>query len=208
MSFAKFVSGQRKKQIHNNINILINDISKQKLPRYLIIKLKNFINKYQLEDTIEDLKKEIINDKYLQCLFSKDILKQNFCENCQYEYIRNHDVNISKLPQTGPESLRIYNNKIIKHNIGCNSSKSIDFEDDYKNYIFAKYIERAGGAQDNQYREVLTTINQCRDMEDYFIFLVDGKYFTTKRKEYLKSMCGPNELICSSEEYIKYINNK
>lgn len=119
--------------------------------------------------------KQSCEEKYLQKEIEKEITKNMFKEK------------LIKL--NGKDSIYFSKNsnedftKEKCHSIG----KSIDFSFGNDIYICAKYTEGQGGAQDNQYFDVLTSINCINNLTTYnskrFAIICDGDYYTSKNKE-------------------------
>ena len=146
----------------------------------------------------EDIEQRIIEgDLITLSIFSKDPSKQNFYEKTAAEYIEQIDgvYDFKNLPNGGKHSLFIVEDKILskieKDNIDRElPSKSVDFKWKFRTeynsfYAYHKYIKENGGAQDNQYADVLYSIIAARKIdsqaEHKVLFICDGEYFTEAR---------------------------
>ena len=131
-------------------------------------------------------------------MFIKNDKKQNSAEECQTNFIKDKYSKLLKeiklLPKSGKGTLFINGGKITGSG---NSTKSIDLEMTYefggktlKFYGTMKHIDGYGGAQDNQFTDLLLTNQEFVKLSDPNIItltLVSGTYFKpVKMKELTK----------------------
>ena len=127
-------------------------------------------------------------------MFVKSDKKQNSAEECQFKFIKDkYDTllkEIKLLPKSGSDSLFITGGKISNTKSGS-SAKSIDIEMTYefnkkklKYYGTLKHIDNHGGAQDNQFNDLLLTnieFSKISDPDITTLTIVSGTYFKTNR---------------------------
>lgn len=133
-------------------------------------------------------------------MFVKSDKKQNSAEECQYKFIKDKYDKILKeiklLPKTGNGSMFIGGGKISSTK-GNSTAKSIDIELVYefkgkslKYYGTLKHIDNQGGAQDNQFNDLLLTNGEFSKVSDPDIItltLVSGTYFKTNKMNELSN---------------------
>ena len=95
------------------------------------------------------VERKILEDDYFAAFFIKDPFKQNFVEHLIEELL-----NIKILPQSGRKSIRFDENGLICSNKRANTTKSADFMIG-DTFITQKYTRGQGGAQDNQFKDVV-----------------------------------------------------
>lgn len=121
-------------------------------------KIKNLIKRNPdllLENIIEDVKN---GNPYAIALLRKDPKKQNVSEKAFFEFTQ-----LEKLPQSGENAIRFGN------------SKSADFKvNDW--FGTQKYIEEAGGAQDNQINDAFLFAEEANKAGKKAIVCIDGDY--------------------------------
>lgn len=86
---------------------------------------------------------------------------------------------------SGPNALYSWNNKIFSiSNNKPKELKSLDFVVNYQNtliYVVNKYTNEEGGAQDNQYKDVIVQLRYLGpNTIDQVWFYLDGKCYTKK----------------------------
>ena len=72
-----------------------------------------------------------------------------------------------------------------------------------------KYInEKSGGAQDNQFNDIITFLKNCENnnLPCNFFAIVDGGYFTESKMNILKKYESKNVFVCSISDLEKVLN--
>lgn len=173
--------------------------------KYILFKIKNISDNFDIPES------EIINiiskstDKKLKELFiavrfSKDPKRQNIYENIFYDYLRENNRDVIKLPLSGPKS--VYLTRIGLSMGGeddPDSTKSLDFYEeigDKEIYYYHKYTESGGGAQANQYNDLKTFLRLaerfCQNHRDnnIFVAVADGPFYDDVKLGYLAQIAG------------------
>ncbi|QGZ97923.1 hypothetical protein GE118_03910 [Mycoplasma sp. NEAQ87857] len=191
----KYYKEKINKMIEQSRDALIKQIEEKGIEKWLDNKIDLYIERNVLplewkEQIIYELKNK--NLFYLS-VFTKDIKKQNIYENILLHFLKDNNIDAIKLPQAGKNALYAYNS-IITNDISDKplELKSLDFEINLNNnkiYLMHKYTEESGGAQDNQFNDV---VNQIRNLDTNLInkvwFCLDGKYYTKQKINELKSL--------------------
>ena len=183
-----------------NFIILRKEVNKN----WVINKIESFIDRYDLKDnySVKDIQEKIMNDDLFAWQFIKEPGRQNISENVVADFI-------SKLPTvsdfknlSSSSNLFLYDGEIS--NTRREGIKSIDFiweTNGRKIYATQKYTNEAGGAQDNQYNDILTfLINTVKNDTNFFIAIVDGNYYTEAKLKELKKFEKENVKVCNSSE--------
>lgn len=140
-------------------------------------------------------KKEILD-------LAKDPLRQNLSEEVQQEVAHLKGISLERLPQSGPNALRLYDGQIYKNsqlNISNKESatKALDFKvinTDKNIYTYNKYNKWVGGSTDDVYKDIVRLISEFNKITDktfHLIIILDGNYWDTKRL--LLSSSHPND---------------
>lgn len=143
--------------------------------------------------TNDVLLSKIKTDSLVRAFFIKDPVKQNLGENTQVDVIRRIVPDFSKGVAVALE------NNTLQFNVsarGVGATKTMDgYSDALKRYYILKYTTRAGGAQDNQFKDVVAFMRQCvgylqasPGAQESFEFVLDGSFYTDKKRNQLKSM--------------------
>jgi len=182
-------------------------------------KIKKWCDKFEFD--FNTIFEKVKNDHYFRAFFAKDAKKQNIYEKILANHISSFPFisNFKKLNSGGKNSLHIDRGVLRKgseypHN---KPAKSIDFYWTIKDkkgeiiefYVFHKYIEESGRAQDNQFKEIRHCIevgrNGSNEINKRIIFICDGDYFTDKKIKELKNLKGNwNFIILKGENLEKY----
>ena len=201
MNFTTFLHNEINLKRQENRNLLF----KKSNIKLLLIKIEKYKIKYSDDRNIDDILQEIHSSPYLQNILSKDPLKQNICEKSQIKYIQNinNGVNLEK-PY---KPIYIHNGEFLNIKTRECSIKSIDAIitiNDKTYYSYLKYINETGGAQDNQYNDCKLFLRECLTFteEHFFMLIVDGPYFSTKKMNELESFQTNNILIKNSDNII------
>lgn len=179
MSFLDILEKEKKELLLMNYKNLIIDCDNK--DNDLLIKIRNYLTKYDLNYDLDEIITKIKEDKLFACFFMKDVSKQNIYEKVQMKYLQNIYKDIKK-------TFNIYfdNGEIIKKKTST-STKSIDFiSEKHHIYFCAKHINDNGGAQDNQYNDILSFVHEYSKIKysEYSLYLViSGEYFNKKIME-------------------------
>jgi len=191
ISIQELIENKIQLKIKENTLKVMEDAKQDIIPVYLDKKIKNESHKkgYSYQDILNLIK---INEMYAS-FFAKDPIKQNLAENIQLEVLQNI-TNVKKLIQHGKKSIRLYDGDIITKSNKV-STKSLDFYDeDNETYYYCKYTKDEGGAQDNQFRDVVIFIQECNKYCEKnnnsvkFIALLNGNYYNEKKINLLNSL--------------------
>lgn len=167
-------------------------------------KFKNFA--YNQGYTIKEVIEKVANDEMFAKTFLKDPQKQSIHEKTAANFIKDnkHVINFKKLPASGANALFLHEGEIIskrEHDRLKLTSKSLDFywevkvdNEVLKFYATHKYTNEGGGAQDHQYNEIISFLNNANQVKKsniFFLAISDGNYYTnpykgTTKLEYLK----------------------
>lgn len=183
----------------NNVKILREEIESY----WVDIKIKNHLkrNPY-LKMSIQDVKDKIIKDDILASFFIKDPSKQNFTENYIANYLSEIDIIENFENLSSSIKLFVHNGEIT--NVRFDGLKSVDYTWEYnglKFYATQKFTKSNGGAQDNQFNDVINFLENCQNNDkDVFFAIVDGSYYTEKKIDILKKYEKNNIIICGFED--------
>jgi hypothetical protein len=144
---------------------------------------------------------------------AKDPLRQNISEEVQEQIAKEKGFGTEKLPQSGKNSLRIYQGKIVKNSELTKkekelASKALDFEytvfskPKSKYFTYNKYNKWVGGSTDDVFNDIRHLIENYKNVEDKSIILViilDGDYWDLNRYK-LQPHQNENLIITSSDE--------
>lgn len=170
MDFESLVSAKEKELIQNNLFHLRTHYETVEYQT----KIKNYAKKYSLNE--EDIVKGIKENDIIASFFCKDPSKQNFTEKLVSEIL-----GVKALPQSGKNCIRFDTKGEIHSFKRVDSSKSADFLINNV-YITQKYTRGAGGAQDNQYNDVVDFLIKGSKQHKCAAIL-DGSFWETKREE-------------------------
>ena len=156
-------------------------------------KVYNFATKFGF--SVEEVNHAIQDNLFLAACFAKDPSKQNFTEKLVAEVL-----GVEKLSPAGENCIRFDENGDIASINKGNVSKSADFYIDNR-YYTQKYTNETGGAQDNQYKDVVDFL--VKGSKKHLVgAIVDGAYWTSGHKAKLIEMFkdNPNVVITSVDE--------
>lgn len=157
------------------------------LPGWMEFKVEKNIRKCGLRrgEILADLARSVLSSANI----AKSAKRQSIAENTQFSYLRKfRGANLVKLPTNGPGSIRLHNAELYKDSYTrpVGATKTFDAVNGNE-YIYMKYINEAGGAQDNQLEDGLNFVTQaCFYTETHnddviFTFILDGKYGNFKK---------------------------
>ena len=187
--FEALVAKRKKQLIQNNLE----DIQKHLQNSNYKKKVYNFCHKFDFN--VDEVNQAIKDNIFLAACFIKDPSKQNFTEKLVAEIL-----GVEKLPPSGQKCIRFNENGDILSDNSGNVSKSADFYID-NCYYTQKYTNEAGGAQDNQYKDVIDFL--VKGSKKHLVgAIVDGIYWTSGHKARLIELFknNPNVIITSVDE--------
>lgn len=200
--FDDYYRKNRNRIQENNYNDLINgsqDNNVKTRAKNLYKDNYNLQKKFTEDAFIEAALNGVHNQEtFAVLIFAKSDKKQDSAEECQAEYIRSNYKNLLKeikiLPKSGNRSLYVGNGKISPTK-GANNTKTLDLEMTYefggkslKFYGTLKHIDNQGGAQKNQFTDLLLTNQEFYKNSDPNIItltIVSGTYFKPIRMKEL-----------------------
>lgn len=169
-------------------------------PKWLEIKIENHIKRTNISlNEAQEIKNAIKagNQPWLS-VFMKDPKKQNVYEQIFIKEVTGAGFNISKLPAVGKQALYVFNDGIIKNINKPLEIKSLDFYIKHPKmdiYVVHKYTNENGGAQDNQYHDVINQLKELGEKTENIVwFCLDGKYYNDQKINDLKAI-RPNSKI-------------
>lgn len=155
------------------------------------LKINNYSEKYNIPQRF--LKHRILRDPIFANQFAKDPAKQSIHQNTAASFIESitYVENFQQLPAGGQNAKYICKDGILYtgNRPSGNTVKSIDFYWIYDNkeyYAAHKYTKDEGGAQDNQWNdlmEFLANAAKSRHPNKYFLAIGDGAYYQKEYKE-------------------------
>ena len=188
-TFETLVAERKKQLIQDNLDDLQEHLQNPDYQK----KVYNFATKFGF--SVDEINHAIQENLFLAACFAKDSSKQNFTEKLVAEVL-----GVEKLSPSGENCIRFdENGDIVSINKG-NVSKSADFYIDNR-YYTQKYTNETGGAQDNQYKDVVDFL--VKGSKKHLVgAIVDGAYWTSGHKAKLIEMFkdNPNVVITSVDE--------
>lgn len=178
------------------------------IPSWLDLKIKKTVERMFLDKKYESIIKEtLMNDDVLLSFLMKDPKRQNIYENIFREELMKEGFDVQKLKASGPAAHYLLNDQIV-HNIKNKPKelKSLDFIIYHNNrsiYFVNKYTNEPGGAQDNQYNDVIIQLKNLGTKTFNSVwFCLDGKYYTSQKIKALKEI-NKNAIILNLDELIQ-----
>lgn len=181
------------------------------------LKIDKYCEKFDIS------KKDVLNkiasgDKITISIFVKDPAKQNFYEKTAANYIKKLDnvYNFKNLANSGKNAIFIFQDTIRKNNFKIDyKTKTVDFmwktyPNNVQYYAYHKYIREKGGAQDNQFNDVLCSIKSTKNpnsnSKHKVLFICDGHYFNKKKlNELREKIQNKNHKVLKIEELKEYL---
>lgn len=203
MNFEELKIKQRKE----NLKILREQINHAWIEKKII----QYLKKHQyLDYTIKEIKQEILNNDIVASFFIKEPTRQNFTEKIIAKEL-SHLPNFINLKNS--DKIYVNEGQIVDYKpIGM---KNIDYFweiNGIKYYATQKYTNGNGGAQDNQFHEIVAFVREANKgktpLNTKFVVIVDGNYYTQSKIQELQSLNANNRVIISSyREVEKYCQN-
>lgn len=168
--FEELVKKKEKQMLQNNLKDLRVNINNDDYQ----LKIRNYCEKFGFSS--QEVKDQIMINDLVASFFIKDPAKQNFTEKLVGEILKT-----TTLPQAGKNCIRFDSNGDICSKKTPDTTKSADF---YINnmYITQKYTRGDGGAQDNQYNDVIDFLRKG-SIKHQVAAIVDGSFWDSKRDE-------------------------
>ena len=193
MKFREQVEEAKKLQRRLNIDEIRNSLDE----RWVKTKINNHVEKFDGLFSYEDIVEQIKSNDIVASMFCKDPSKQNISEKMVEKIL-----GIPKLPVSGANSIRFTPEGKLTGVKSIGVSKSADFLINGI-YFTQKYTAESGGAQDNQYNDVVDFL--VKGSINYKVgAIVDGEYWDKKRdalREHFKD--NPNVVVVSVDDLIK-----
>lgn len=187
-----------------NLDILREEINKP----WVLEKISTHLERNpHLNYTVEQVQQEILTNDILASCFIKEPGRQNVSEKFIGDYLSNI-LFLEDFKILGSSSKvfiidgQITNQRIVGH-------KSVDFTwrcGELTFYATQKYTQSKGGAQDNQFHDVVDFIRQADKLSDkktYVFAIVDGDYYTEYKMEQLRGISQNSHIICCSAEEVE-----
>jgi hypothetical protein len=211
----------------NNIDVCVNLASEilsndslickksRKDVKDLILKIKNYIDRWSLDESLNDILKKISMDRLVASQFAKSAVTQNISEETQLKWLNEvKSLNVEKLPSSGEKAWRFIKGtgKFIQTNkIEDKTSHSCDFKcklPTWNDWIFAKVTTTQGGGQNHQRVEMINILTDMKlfidtnpNSNDRFVLLLDGDNYGGMGIDVFKKYETPRILITNSDEY-------
>lgn len=216
----KYFENKYKKMVFNsnkrNLEKIKTERFKNPLPDHLKNRIEKFVDKFKFNDefTYENVVSLIKNSIVFSAKFIVDAGRQNIFETTAFGFLKEiigeklaHHV--EKLPNSGVRSCYVVNG-VLQHNLPRNQrqgQKSIDFKitlGEVSVYIAHKYTSEDGGAQDNQFNDLLgfiTHANQNKDKNLMYIAIADGPYYRSTRMHSLQENANKNNNVYATDMF-------
>ncbi|MFV9451759.1 hypothetical protein ACNF36_02465 [Mycoplasma sp. 4463] len=186
---------------------LKEEIKENGIPEWLELKIKKVVDRVFLDKKYEDkIRESLLTDDVLLSFLMKDPKRQNIYESVFKDELTKIGVNVQKLNPKGAEALYLLNDEIVHNsNDKPRELKSLDFVIHHNGktiYVVNKYTNECGGAQDNQYNDVIIQLkNLGPNTVDSVWFCLDGQYYTESRIQALKDI-NENAIILDLDKLI------
>ena len=196
MNFTAYVEQEKKKRRLENIEEVRREINSN----WVKEKIENHIRAFDGIMSFEEVKEAILTNVIVASKFCKDPSKQNISEDLASKVL-----GIPKLAAQGKNCIRFNDAGDIVSVKGLNT-KSADFKyNEY--YATQKYTDANGGAQDNQFADVVDFLKRG-SIKHKVAAIVDGPFWD-KHRPYLEKEFSenPNVLITSITEITEKIDS-
>ena len=164
---------------------------------YLEKKVATYRERFGYPET--EIKNKIISDPMFAALFAKDPSRTSIHENTASDWLSRLEMveDFEKLPASGRDSFYVTGDgEIRKMQPERKPSKSLDFRwktRGYTVYASHKYTKQSGGAQDNQFHDVRSLLEnfhkKIADKKTCLLAIVDGKYYSQRKMSDLHRFC-------------------
>mgnify|MGYP004629383833 CR=1 FL=1 len=191
MKFIELVEKRKKEVRKENLKLVREEINNN----WVQEKILSYCERQGDDFSKAEVEKQILDNDIVASFFAKDPSKQNITEKLVEEILK-----IEKLPAVGKNCVRFTQDGTITNKVGVDVSKSADFKDG-EFYYTQKYTHEGGGAQDNQYNDVVDFLIKGSKKNKVGAIL-DGEYWENKRtelEEYFQA--NPNVRITSVDRF-------
>ncbi len=150
-------------------------------------KIRTYCEKYNLSRG--KVIASILSDDIAASTFAKSASRQRTAERGQLEYMQyERGVRIERMPSSGYNSLRLQEGELVKGNMPktINSTKTMYAISDNHHtvdYIYQKFTDGFGGAQDNQAMDAIRFLEAAEEYVEThndrirFVAILDGSYY-------------------------------
>mgnify|MGYP003148930489 CR=1 FL=1 len=190
---------QEKAKVKRQANVVEAQEVAEKRSKWLLEKVENYIERFSLDDSVEDILVKIKEDYLFAATFAKDPNKQNIAETIQLEELSKY-CEVKKLSNSGKNALYISSDKV---NSTKGKTKSLDaiIND---TYCSLKYTNADGGAQDNQRKDIELFLDAAKTCKEDFAAIVDGIHWEKHLPELISEYAEYDNLwIGTSDEWIE-----
>ena len=159
--------------------------------RWMIYKITQYCERWN--ENFDEIKSKILQDVQFARFFIKDPKRRNVYELFAIDYmVTELKKDVIKLSAAGSEARCLEEGQVVFGSSTSKTTKSIDFmekRDGNIYYYTHKYIDADGGAQDNQFRDMVHFANEAKKYVEqhqdnvHFILLADGPYFERKDRK-------------------------
>lgn len=174
-----------------NTRKLRESLSENKIDKKLREKISSFCDRHSLE--FELVKHKMLIDDLFILSFITEPSRQTLHQDLASKFMANisNIQNFKVLPSNGKDSLFVINGMVVSESQKKDTSvsvKSIDFQWVYTNkigeeincYASHKYTHQGGGAQDHQFKEIMTFLDNAKrysGVSCFFYAICDGQYY-------------------------------
>ena len=173
-------------------------------------KIRTYCEKYNLSRG--KVIASILSDDIAASTFAKSASRQRTAERAQLEYMQyERGIRVERMPASGYNSLRLQGGKLIKGNMPktVSSTKTMDAISDNHHtidYIYQKFTDGFGGAQDNQAMDAIRFLEAAHEYVDThedrvrFVAVLDGSYYV-RHWHVFSSFRSSRVLVETSDSY-------
>ena len=173
-------------------------------------KIRTYCNKYNLNRST--VVASILSDDIAALVFAKTASRQCTAERAQLKYMQyERGIRVERLPASGYNSLRLQDGEIVAGNIPrtVSSTKTFDAISDNHHtvdYIYQKFTNSFGGAQDNQAMDAIRFLEAAQEYVDThdnrvrFVAILDGIYYA-RHWDLFASFGSDRVLVETSDSY-------
>jgi hypothetical protein len=199
------------KAIARKINM--EELREEISEKWVDIKINNHLERNpHLALSNQEIKELILENDLVASFFAKDPSRQNFTEKIISKTIKSIEgvENFEDLPSS--TYWYLVDGKVVKLKSRPIGIKNIDYIFSFRGKRFVctqKYTKDAGGAQDNQFNDIVSFLQQSLNMEEgtIAVAIVDGAYYTKEKIEKLRAI-NDKALVVSGFELEEVLNEK
>jgi len=204
-TYSQFLINRTQEYIRANDIECMNQITRK--DKDLLLRIENFRQEKLTEDerhveTQEKILEEMKTNTMLRAFIRKDPTRQTIHEKTQIDWVRLHKYSDVQKMNADTGGICMTNHKLCKitGKRASTATKSFDTYVPSKNiYAVLKHTNTPGGAQDNQYKDVIHFIteivgylSETTEAPENFEFYLDGKYYTQEKISTLEKMIPEN----------------